>query len=75
MKFLEELDDYIDCASDEINTTNANGKMISRLLMSVSQNEIERTKIVLSGAIKMVIYLDKLHLDLKEIVRNSCLIL
>lgn len=56
MKFLEENDAYIDCANDEINTTNANGKMISRLLMSVSQNEIERTsertKIGLSGAIK-----------------------
>ena len=39
-----------------INTTSANGKMISRLLMSVSQNEIERTsertKIGLAGAIK-----------------------
>jgi len=56
MKFLEENAAYIDCANDEINTTNANGKMISRLLMSVSQNEIERTsertKIGLSGAIK-----------------------
>ena len=42
--------------NDEINTTSANGKMISRLLMSVSQNEIERTsertKIGLAGAIK-----------------------
>ena len=47
---------YLDCANDEINTTNANGKMVSRLLMSVSQNEIERTsertKIGLAGAIK-----------------------
>ena len=56
MRFLEENEAYIDCANDEVNTTNANGKMISRLLMSVSQNEIERTsertKIGLSGAIK-----------------------
>ncbi|MDD4298499.1 MAG: recombinase family protein [Bacilli bacterium] len=56
MKFLEENYAYIDCANDEVNTTNANGKMISRLLMSVSQNEIERTsertKIGLAGAIK-----------------------
>ncbi len=54
--FLDENNAYIDCANDEINTTNANGKMISRLLMSVSQNEIERTsertKIGLAGAIK-----------------------
>ena len=56
MTFLDENDAYLDCANDEINTTNANGKMVSRLLMSVSQNEIERTsertKIGLSGAIK-----------------------
>lgn len=56
MTFLEENNAYLDCANNEINTTNANGKMISRLLMSVSQNEIERTsertKIVLAGAIK-----------------------
>ena len=44
------------CANDDINTTTANGKMITRIMMSVSQNEIERTsertKIGLSGAIK-----------------------
>ena len=54
--FLDENDAYLDCVNDEINTTSANGKMISRLLMSVSQNEIERTseraKIGLAGAIK-----------------------
>ena len=57
MTFLDENDAYLDCANDEINTTNANGKMVSRLLMSVSQNEIERTsertKIGLAGAIKI----------------------
>ena len=56
MTFLDENDAYLDCVNDEINTTNANGKMISRLLMSVSQNEIERTsertKVGLAGAIK-----------------------
>ena len=54
--FLDENKAYIDCANDEVNTTTANGKMISRLLMSVSQNEIERTsertKVGLAGAIK-----------------------
>ena len=57
MSFLDENNAYLDCANAEINTTNANGKMVSRLLMSVSQNEIERTsertKIGLAGAIKM----------------------
>ena len=56
MTFLDENDAYIDCANDEVNTTNANGKMVSRLLMSVSQNKIERTsertKVGLAGAIK-----------------------
>ena len=56
MKFLEENKAYLDCANDDINTTNANGRMVARLLTTVSQNEIERTsertKIGLSGAIK-----------------------
>jgi site-specific DNA recombinase len=56
IRFLEENNAYLDCANDDINTTNANGKMISRILTSVSQNEIERTsertKIGLAGAIK-----------------------
>lgn len=56
MKFLEENDAYLDCVNDDINTTNANGKMVSRILMSVSQQEIERTsertKVGLAGAIK-----------------------
>ena len=56
MRFLEENDAYLDCVNDDINTTNANGKMVSRILMSVSQQEIERTsertKIGLAGAIK-----------------------
>ena len=56
IRFLEENNAYLDCANDDINTTNANGKMISRILTSVSQNEIERTsertKIGLARAIK-----------------------
>ena len=56
MKFLEENDAYLDCANEEINTTNSSGKMVARLLTTVSQNEIERTsertKVGLAGAIK-----------------------
>lgn len=52
----EKYDFDLICANDDINTTTANGKMITRIMMSVSQNEIERTsertKIGLSGAIK-----------------------
>ena len=54
--FLDKNNAYIDCVNDDINTTTANGKMVARLLMSVSQNEIERTsertKVGLAGAIK-----------------------
>ena len=32
LTFLEENDAYLDCANDDTNTTNANGKMISRIL-------------------------------------------
>lgn len=57
LKFLEENEAYLDCANDDINTTSANGKMISRILTSVSQQErertSERTKIGLTGAIKV----------------------
>jgi len=57
MKFLKENNAYLDCANDDINTTNANGRMVARLLTTVSQNEIERTsertKIGLAGAIKV----------------------
>ncbi len=57
MKFLDENNAYLDCANDDINTTNANGRMVARLLTTVSQNEIERTsertKIGLAGAIKV----------------------
>ena len=56
MKFLEDNNAYLDCANDDINTTSANGRMVARLLTTVSQNEIERTsertKIGLAGAIK-----------------------
>jgi len=56
MKTLEKYNADIVCVNDDINTTSANGKMISRIMMSVSQNEIERTsertKVGLAGAIK-----------------------
>ena len=56
MNFLEENDAYLDCANEEINTTNSSGKMVARLLITVSQNEIERTsertKFGMAGTIK-----------------------
>lgn len=56
MKFLDENNAYLDCANEKINTTNTSGKMVARLLTTVSQNEIEwtseRTKVGLAGAIK-----------------------
>ena len=56
MDYLEKYDINIAFVNDDINTTTANGKMVSRIMMSVSQNEIERTSertiIGLEGAIK-----------------------
>ena len=63
MKDWESLIDYVEEYSvdlafvgDKVDTTNANGKMVSRIMMSVFQNEIERTsertKDGLAGAIK-----------------------
>ncbi len=46
----------IDCMADESNTTTSNGRMVMRIMTSVSQNEIEkcseRTKLGMAGAIK-----------------------
>ncbi len=56
LKILEENETHLDCANDDINTTSANGKMISRILTSVSHQKIEktseRTKVGLADAIK-----------------------
>lgn len=56
LSFLEKNEAYLDFVYDDINTTTSNGRMISRIMMSVSQNEIEitseRTKVGLAGAIK-----------------------
>ena len=56
MKIVNELECDIDCMADESNTTTSNGRMVMRIMTSVSQNEIEkcseRTKLGLAGAIK-----------------------
>ena len=56
MDYLGKYNINIAFVNDDINTTTANGKMVSRIMMSVSQNEIERTSertiIGLEGAIK-----------------------
>ena len=56
MKFVNDYECDIDCMADESNTTTSNGRMVMRIMTSVSQNEIEkcseRTKIGLAGAIK-----------------------
>ncbi len=56
MKFVNDNDCDIDCMADESNTTTSNGRMVMRIMTSVSQNEIEkcseRTKFGLVGAIK-----------------------
>ena len=56
MKIVNDLECDIDCLSDESNTTTSNGRMVMRIMTSVSQNEIEkcseRTKVGLAGAIK-----------------------
>ena len=56
MDYLEKYNINIAFVNDDINTTTANGKMVSRIMMSVSQNEIERTsertKVGMAGAIK-----------------------
>ena len=56
MKIVKEVNCDIDCLADESNTTTSNGRMVMRIMTSVSQNEIEkcseRTKLGMVGAIK-----------------------
>lgn len=42
MKFVNDYDCDIDCMADESNTTTSNGRMVMRIMTSVSQNEIEK---------------------------------
>ena len=41
MKIVNDLECDIDCLADESNTTTSNGRMVMRIMTSVSQNEIE----------------------------------
>ena len=43
IEFTEKYNIDLALVNDKIDTTTANGKMVSRIMMSVSQNEIERT--------------------------------
>ena len=56
MKIVKEAGCDIDCLADESNTTTSNGRMVMRIMTSVSQNEIEkcseRTKFGMVGAIQ-----------------------
>ncbi len=56
MKIVNDYECDIDCMADESNTTTSNGRMVMRIMTSVSQNEIEkcseRTKLGMAGAIK-----------------------
>lgn len=49
MKIVNDLECDIDCLADESNTTTSNGRMVMRIMTSVSQNEIkkcsERTRV------------------------------
>ena len=42
-KFFEDNQIKLMFLYDDYNTTTANGKLVARIMMSVSQNEIERT--------------------------------
>ena len=56
ISFIEENEADLEFVYDDINTASSNGKMVARIMMSVSQAEIERTsertKMGLAGAIK-----------------------
>ena len=71
MKFVNDNECDIDCMADESNTTTSNGRMVMRIMTSVSQNEIEkcseRTKFGMAGAIKAGHIPNKCPLGFKRI--------
>lgn len=40
MRYVNENDCDIDCMADESNTTTSNGRMVMRIMTSVSKNEM-----------------------------------
>ena len=42
MRFVNDNECDIDCMADESNNTTSNGRMVMRIMTSVSQNEIEK---------------------------------
>ena len=71
VNFLEENECSLECAYEEINTSNANGRFFVRMLTILAQLEIERTSertmIGLSGALKSKHYPGKTPLGYKKI--------
>jgi DNA invertase Pin-like site-specific DNA recombinase len=46
-KLVNDNECDIDCMADESNTTTSNGRMLMRIMNSVSQNKIERISIII----------------------------
>lgn len=71
VNYLEENDCSLECAYEEINTSNANGRFFVRMLTILAQLEIERTSertmIGLEGAIKAKHYPAKAPLGYKKV--------
>ena len=66
MKTVNKLECDIDCLADESNTTTSNGRMVTRIMTSVSLNNngkcSERTKVGLAEQLNKEICLVKHHL-------------
>ena len=56
MKFVNDNDCDIDCMADESNTTTSNGRMVMRIMTSVSQNEIYKGDFVHGKRTKNPVY-------------------
>ena len=71
VRFLEENDCSLECAYEEINTSNANGRFFVRMLTILAQLEIERTSertmIGLAGALKAKHYPGKTPIGYKKV--------
>lgn len=80
MDFFNKLKIDIICANEEVNTLNPNGRMVSRVMVAIGQNEIEKTSertkmglncAILEGHIPHRVPLGYKHVDKKLVIDHA----
>ena len=72
-KLMKTVNDYecdIDCLADKSNTTTSNGRMVMRIMTSVSQNEIDKLNNIIENQNDKIDDLEEQVNTLQEIVNT-----